>query len=604
MDDGTTNHEETPNDASSSDFKPPLLMDSLHSACEEQPSTQVADHRKATDATDKAASGHSDSPARSPAFNYTEPSWATSASGDYVLEVVKNGTLVNSISLKEKSHFVVGRLPGQCDIYVEHPSCSRFHAVLQFGSNPQNNLLSQDGCYLYDLHSTHGTSVNKIKVAPETYVPLKVGYVIKFGESTRLYIVQGPSEDDEDTSVPVTGNSRPEAKVPPKEEDNGVDWGFGPDATEEEEEKDIGFLDSISTADKDISYYADDPAKALKAFFTREGVDMEYDIEEIGHGNKRQFHCRIPLPIDTPNGRQIMAEATTNGKKKEALAQAIVEACRILHSQGMLKGTTSIGKKHKAKNWADEDFYDSDEDTYLDRTGTVERKRKERIRKSGKQTQAAETFDSLTKKMELLKAEVDEISQKLQQADKNKIDSIGGGSLDDLDTFMNAVKSGLIMDSKTRIKLKQRLTELKQEESMLVRMLNIAKPLDLPPICPTIWPSTKAEVTPVSRVKVPAIPASAAPVYDHGLKRPFVPEEEEEEAEPSAEEKPTPVKEEPSPVKREKAFPVTENIPAGSKNEPTKEVVAFQPEESPQLLQPYIQPVQKRQTFFRDSLER
>lgn len=198
--------------------------------------------------------------------------------------------------------------------------------------------------------------------------------------------------------------------------------------------------------------------------------------------------------------------------------------------------------------------------------------------------------------MGLLKAEVDDISQKLQQADKNKIESIGGGSLDDLDTFMNAVKSGLIMDSKTRIKLKQRLTELKQEESMLVRMLNIAKPLDLPPICPTIWSSTKAEATPVSRVKVPVIPAPAAPVYDHGQKRPFVPEEEEDEVEPSAEVKPTPIKEEPSSVMRESPFPMTETIPAGTKNDPTEEVVAFQPEESPQLLRPYIQPV--RQTFF------
>ena len=182
--------------------------------------------------------------------------------------------------------------------------------------------------------------MNKARITPETFVPLKVGYVIKFGESSRLYVVQGPSEEEEErSSMPVRNDTMTNSKTSAKEEDNGVDWGFGPDATEDEEEKNIGFLDSAP--DKDISYYADDPQKALKAFFTREGVDMEYDVEEIGHGSKRQFHCRIPLPIDTPNGRQISAEATTNGKKKDALAQAILEACRLLHAQGILKGNCS-----------------------------------------------------------------------------------------------------------------------------------------------------------------------------------------------------------------------------------------------------------------------
>ena len=211
-------------------------------------------------------------------------------------------------------------------------------------------------------------------------------------------------------------------------------------------------------------------------------------------------------------------------------------------------GTTSIGKRHKAKNWADDDYYDSDEDTYLDRTGTVEKKRTERIRKSGKQNQSAETFDSLTKKLKDLKSEVDDISSKLQQADKNKVESIGGGSLDDLDTFMNAVKSGLIMDSKTRLKLKQRLTELKQEEHRFIKMLNIAKPLDLPPICPAIWPSTKAADVAPNRVKAPVLPAPSAPVYDHSKKRPFVPEVEEDETEVSSDAKSASVEVEPSEV--------------------------------------------------------
>lgn len=133
--------------------------------------------------------------------------------------------------------------------------------------------------------------------------------------------------------------SRPWTCVHKIQNFSGVDWGFGPDATDEAEEKEIGFLESTTVDD---SYYAEDPKKALNAFFVREGMDMEYDVEEIGQGYKKQFHCRIPLPVETPNGRQMVAEAVVHGKKKEALAAAILEACRILHAKGMLKGQYSF----------------------------------------------------------------------------------------------------------------------------------------------------------------------------------------------------------------------------------------------------------------------
>ena len=44
--------------------------------------------------------------------------------------------------------------------------------------------------FLYDLGSSYGTTVNKVKITPRTYYMMKTGYVIKFGASTRLYIVK------------------------------------------------------------------------------------------------------------------------------------------------------------------------------------------------------------------------------------------------------------------------------------------------------------------------------------------------------------------------------------------------------------------------------
>lgn len=43
-------------------------------------------------------------------------------------------------------------------------------------------------------------------------------------------------------------------------------------------------------------------------------------------------------------------------------------------------------KKRKTKNWEDNDYYDSDDDTFLDRTGTVEKKRQLRMEQAGIKT--------------------------------------------------------------------------------------------------------------------------------------------------------------------------------------------------------------------------
>lgn len=53
----------------------------------------------------------------------------------YSLEIIKGGTPVEAIDLTSKSFWVFGRLP-QCDVAMEHPSLSRYHAVIQFCAVP------------------------------------------------------------------------------------------------------------------------------------------------------------------------------------------------------------------------------------------------------------------------------------------------------------------------------------------------------------------------------------------------------------------------------------------------------------------------------------
>ena len=71
-----------------------------------------------------------------PPFQYLEPSWGGLPDKSYSLEILKNGIIVDTFKLEGKSHFTVGRLP-ICDVPFEHPSLSRYHAILQFKADMQ-----------------------------------------------------------------------------------------------------------------------------------------------------------------------------------------------------------------------------------------------------------------------------------------------------------------------------------------------------------------------------------------------------------------------------------------------------------------------------------
>lgn len=119
---------------------------------------------------------------------YKEPVWSGVCHSDsgYYLEILKNGCIVDKLNVCLKPFYVFGRQLN-CDFQLEHPSISRHHAVLQYRAVGDAWEL---GWYLYDLGSTHGTFVNREKIPPHMHLRLKVGYVLKFGGSSRMYILQ------------------------------------------------------------------------------------------------------------------------------------------------------------------------------------------------------------------------------------------------------------------------------------------------------------------------------------------------------------------------------------------------------------------------------
>ncbi|NXX37737.1 NADAP protein, partial [Tricholaema leucomelas] len=241
---------------------------------------------------------------------------------------------------------------------------------------------------------------------------------------------------------------------------------LGEDAEEDEVEENPIAIDFQDIQD---AFYMKDPRKALQGFFDREGEELEYEYDDRGHNS---WLCRIKLPVDDASGKQLVAEVLHSGKKKEAMIQCALEACRLLDARGVLR-QEAVSRKRKSKNWEDQDFYDSDDDTFLDRTGAVEKKRLNRMRKAGKIEEKPETYDSLVRRV---------ISQPAAQ--------------DSLDEFMTEIKAGSTLDSVARRKLHLRSFELKKEQQRLKALIKLVKPAELPELKPHGSYSLEAESKP------------------------------------------------------------------------------------------------------------
>ena len=195
----------------------------------------------------------SETPAvRHKGLQYDVPDWSSTPPYQYTLEVLRNGTIVENVDLSQRAYTVFGRAPDS-DVILENPTISRYHAIVQYKSEFEHGQAA--GLYLYDCGSTHGTFINKKRIEPKIYVRIKIGHLIKFGQSTRLYIVQGDSAIEEDTSMSGTGGdvtheqmkqfhakrAKALASVRAKRETAAneansdaaeMDWGMGPDVDE------------------------------------------------------------------------------------------------------------------------------------------------------------------------------------------------------------------------------------------------------------------------------------------------------------------------------------------------------------------------------------
>ena len=110
--------------------------------------------------------------------------------------VFKESDVIDTVELGIRSCWLFGRERAVADYTIEHPSCSKQHAVLQFRYvEKRNEFGDRKGKvrpYVIDLESGNGSTVNGEKIPPGRYVEVRDKDVLKFGLSSREYVLMLP----------------------------------------------------------------------------------------------------------------------------------------------------------------------------------------------------------------------------------------------------------------------------------------------------------------------------------------------------------------------------------------------------------------------------
>lgn len=143
-------------------------------------------------------------------IKYTEPPEARRPKRKWRLYPFKNDQSLNTIYIHRQSCFLIGRDKKVCEIAVDHPSCSKQHAALQYRLVNYERNDGGDGKrvrpYIIDLESANGTYLNNNKIEPRKYYELFEKDMLKFGFSSREYILLHEDSGFMDGEVPAFEN--------------------------------------------------------------------------------------------------------------------------------------------------------------------------------------------------------------------------------------------------------------------------------------------------------------------------------------------------------------------------------------------------------------
>jgi pSer/pThr/pTyr-binding forkhead associated (FHA) protein len=309
-------------------------------------------------------------------LSYQEPTWSAPPVEKFQLEVLKDGSIVSTIDLDGKAFYTLGRQPDIVDIVMDHPSISRMHAVLNF---------RDDGALmLRDLGSAQGTLLNKAPCDKSTYYRVYVGDMIKFGASTRKYIVCGPETQtkEEYNSANMAAyreklarrSAEIKEKLDKEEERTAFSWGMREDAeaeAEEDEEAEKELPEYLKKLKGDENYdrkygekfsasIDDSEAKNSKDADILEKIrKKERKIQNMQEENRRIYMKEASQEAGLTEGQ--MAAVNRNDKAIAALETEVEDLVKTIRAKAGDRAGSSANTKRAAKE-------DDDESDVLDLT--------------------------------------------------------------------------------------------------------------------------------------------------------------------------------------------------------------------------------------------
>uniref|UniRef100_A0A1D2AAS5 FHA domain-containing protein n=1 Tax=Auxenochlorella protothecoides TaxID=3075 RepID=A0A1D2AAS5_AUXPR len=449
-----------------------------------------------------------------PAAEYTPPQWSgpPPPGMEYGMEVMRGGALLTQLDLKDKAYYTFGRTPNN-DITLEHPTSSRLHAVLQYRG-------SDGAAFMYDPGSTHGTFINKVRLENKKHAPLRVGDIVRFGQSSRLYLFTGPAE-----LLPEEGPSRDqrmqlkalEAMAARKEREaaiakaqmesaigGGASWGFSEDAVEDTEN--LEALDwRAHAANRGLSDKQQKLATKIRKLELR-CATLQTESERIKAKQGSMEELSAGQATTLLRNEQEVDRATA---EMEEMEETLLESLRdsIRSKAAAAAGGGEAAQKKRRRRDPDDDDDDQEwsgkEDGFMyDRTQGTRKSRAKAARGARSGPQAADAAldaASLLARKALLEQERTALQERLDLARRDEASRAAGGAgvvatiealpesaeaapasgsseavVDSLDAFMTEVGSRLESE-KVEVLMRQ-LAEVEEQLDQTQKLIHIADP--------------------------------------------------------------------------------------------------------------------------------
>ncbi|KAI1285604.1 Smad nuclear-interacting protein 1 [Halotydeus destructor] len=139
-------------------------------------------------------------------IKYNEPAEAKKPKRKWRLYPFKGEEALEFIPMFKQSAFLLGRERKVADIPLDHPSCSSQHAVIQFKAvefeREDGTIGKRTRPYLIDLDSSNGTYLNHKRIESRRYHEVFEKDVVKFGFSTREYVIMFEEYSESDDEEP------------------------------------------------------------------------------------------------------------------------------------------------------------------------------------------------------------------------------------------------------------------------------------------------------------------------------------------------------------------------------------------------------------------